>query len=257
MSTEVLAVYPPMQLSDRFTPSSLLSRRSNDDDTTGLSLAAGDPSAEALAPSTHALPPRTRTHSAGPVRTMRPALSFRPMSPILSPSLFTSSPESEGDDYMSSPFNHERRPSPQRVSLPLTAPTDDLLSQLVPIPSPSLSFSDLDVIRNAVDLSRDIDPPPSPVHVGVPSNKRPPLFHIPSEAASDNEDDEVLSPGLSSRTSHHDLSHSTTSNHDSDRRHIRQFHALMELLTTEAAYLADLRILVDVCSVKINSNTDG
>jgi hypothetical protein len=91
---------------------------------------------------------------------------------------------------------------------------------------------------------------------GAVKHKRPPLFHIPTNSTSDNEDDDppsaagpsrhpsrisLVDPGVdSSPTPVVDLEK------EAAKRHIRQSHALLELLSTEQAYLTDLRILVSV-----------
>jgi hypothetical protein len=217
-----MEVLPPPS----FAPSALLRRRA----------AADDGAADTVPRTRGTLPPRV-------------PLTFRPLSPILSPSLFAASPE-EGDevDYVAL---RRRPPTTRRLSLPLEAliapaATDDAHAYAVPA-----QIADSHASHSLYDDNANIP-------TREPSmTRRPPLFHIPTGTASDGEDDDGPSPTPSRRPSVPDLDAITPIDEplpeqtsEPERRHVRQFHALMELLTTEAAYLTDLRILVSVrCSL--------
>jgi hypothetical protein len=86
-----------------------------------------------------------------------------------------------------------------------------------------------------------------------------PLFHIPHDGHSDNEDEEngidgnhenspdSTANGTSQGGSSTDRSSEGWEGSAKRKDDMRRYHALMELLTTEEGYLVDLRALVTVC----------
>lgn len=145
--------------------------------------------------------------------------------------------------YHASPFIQH---PPRRHSHPPMIP----LPQSLPHPSPWNNTP----LHQTVKINHPCKTPISP------RRERPisPLFHIPPDGHSDNEDEEhgvdrnqenlhdSVANGTSQGGSSTDRSSEGLGGNAKHKDDMRRYHALMELLTTEEGYLTDLRVLVTV-----------
>lgn len=237
----------------------------------------GPPTVSGFAP----LPPITASPVCTPTASIATASSAPLASPLSNTPLESSSSSQSTSSYLTPPTtpsdNSHQPPVPTWVAVPPTPSTQLLFKSLTstrksrPHIPPSASSPVAHFSRHArpsfhrrasfptayrptdfADSAVETTPSSQPMSVspsGDTARQRSPrrLFHVVDEASSDAEDDSTPftdSPRYEGAYISLGSSEEQAVTRHKDR--IRRFHALLELLTTEMAYLTDLRTLVKV-----------